>query len=662
MKLSRRDFMKTAGAAAAASATMALAAGGEAAPAATAGAGVQPQPATAPAKPIRGKGPNILIIMCDQMRFPPHYESDLLKQFREAHLDFQNKLLAEGLTFNHHYIMSSACVPSRASVLTGHYPSLHGTSQTVGTAKEDFEPDMFWLDPNSVPTFGSYLRAAGYLTFWIGKWHVSAANMMIPGTHEPLVSFDPKTGARDPAKEKLYQAANRLNPFGFAGWIGPEAHGSDPIKDSGSSVDTETWPGHDAERGRDVSFAEQATELIQELDRHPNSTPWLVVCSFVNPHDIGAYGMFTQATWNFTIDESLDPPVPAADNLFEPSFTLSISDNLESKPKAQAAFRDLYHVWLNPVLDNQTYSRFYYQLHKNVDGEMMKVFTALQNSRYADDTIVIFTADHGEMLLAHGGMHNKMYQAYDETTRVPLMIWYPKLIPGPRSVDALTSHADFAPTLLRLAGIDAARQEEIRQALALNHSDALPFVGRDLSALILGQTDPASFTEPVYYMTEDDPTRGLHMNRRIGAGYIPITEPAHVETVITRLEDGHLWKFSRYFDNPQFWSEPGTPGDPEKPGIDVLRVEFQKDPAPEVYRQPETIPCELTVKGTAAPDEFEMYDLDAGPMELVNLCGVAEYSSQQQQLEDLLVGQRTLKRLSPTCGEVPGGKVVFGQS
>ena len=67
---------------------------------------------------------------------------------------------------------------------------------------------------------------------------------------------------------------------------------------------------------------------------------------------------------------------------------------------------------------------------------MMKVFTALQNSRYADDTIVIFTADHGEMLLAHGGMHNKMYQAYDETTRVPLMIWYPKLIPGPRSVDS----------------------------------------------------------------------------------------------------------------------------------------------------------------------------------------------------------------------------------
>ena len=98
--------------------------------------------------------------------------------------------------------------------------------------------------------------------------------------------------------------------------------------------------------------------------------------------------------------------------------------------------------------------------------------------------------------------------------------------------------------------------KKIRQMLAVNHSDALPFVGRDLSSLILGEADPASVNDPVYYMTEDDPTRGLHMNRRIGVGYNPIVEPAHVETVIARLDDGHLWKFSRYFDNPQYWSSP----------------------------------------------------------------------------------------------------------
>ena len=74
--------------------------------------------------------------------------------------------------------------------------------------------------------------------------------MMIPGTHEPLLSFDPETGARDPAKEKLYQAANRLDPFGFAGWIGPEAHGGNAVKDSGSSVPAGNGAGISASPSR----------------------------------------------------------------------------------------------------------------------------------------------------------------------------------------------------------------------------------------------------------------------------------------------------------------------------------------------------------------------------------------------------------------------------
>jgi choline-sulfatase len=343
--------------------------------------------------------------------------------------------------------------------------------------------------------------------------------------------------------------------------------------------------------------------------------------------------------------------VPAAGDLFTRSFTQSMNDDLATKPKAQKSLRDTYHVWMNPVLAGDQFMRFYYQVHKDADEQMMKVFNALQKSRYKDNTIVVFTSDHGELLLAHGGMKQKMYQAYDETTRVPLMIWYPAWFKGPRTIDALTSHADFLPTLLGLAGIEP---EPIRQKLATNHSDALPLVGRDLSSIILGGASPSKVNDPVYYMTEDDPTRGLHMKRKMGVGYYPIVQPAHVETVIARLDDGHLWKYSRYFDNPQYWSEPGTPGDAKKPARDVLRVERQKDPAPEVYRQPETIPCELTVKGTPVPDEFEMYDLDDDPTELKNLYGNAKYSTRQSQLAKLLKEQRTLKRLSPISGKVPG--------
>ena len=146
--LSRRRFLQG-GLAAAATASIALPLGNS--DAATA----QPSLRDAPPKPIRGKRPNILIFLCDEMRFPPVYESPATKDFRQVRLPFENKLRENGLDFQRHYVASAACVPSRASILTGHYPSLHGVSQTVGAAKEDFEPDTFWLDPNSVPTFGN---------------------------------------------------------------------------------------------------------------------------------------------------------------------------------------------------------------------------------------------------------------------------------------------------------------------------------------------------------------------------------------------------------------------------------------------------------------------------------------------------------------------------
>jgi choline-sulfatase len=106
--------------------------------------------------------PNILILMVDEMRFPPIYESAELTAFRQQYLLTQNALRSTGVEFTRHYAASVACAPSRASLYTGHYPSLHGVTQTTGAAKESFDPDVFWLDPNSVPSLGDYFRAAGY--------------------------------------------------------------------------------------------------------------------------------------------------------------------------------------------------------------------------------------------------------------------------------------------------------------------------------------------------------------------------------------------------------------------------------------------------------------------------------------------------------------------
>jgi len=609
----------------------------------------QPASAGKSANVFNGKRPNFLILMCDEMRFPPVYESEKTKNFRQQYLRTQNLLRQNGADFQRHYAASVACVPSRASIYTGQYPSLHGATQTTGAAKASFDPDMFWLDPNSVPTFGDYFRAAGYNTFWRGKWHASDADMLIPGTHNELVSYD-SNGNPNPAQQSLYQQSDRLGRYGFSGWIGPEPHGSAPLN-SGSSVPA-------PQQGRDIGFAQQAQSLIQQLD-HDNSTkPWFVVSSFVNPHDISLWGLAVNlaiATGNsgfeFRIDEGVVPR-----ELFIPQlFQLTVEDNLNNKPSAQLSYQETYKTWLQPILNDpatlERYYRYYYQLHKNVDDQMWTVLQTLLGSRFKDDTIVLFLSDHGDLLGSHHGMHQKWYTAYEEAIRVPLIIWNKKLFPSPRSIDNLTSHIDLLPTLLGLAGI---APEPIRQTLAQDHSDALPLVGRNLSPLLLGQANPNSVNDPLYFMTDDDPSRGLNQENWVGIGYASVLQPNHLESVIARL-NGKVWKYTHYFDNPQFWTTPGTPNDPNDPNAPVNdAVSLNQLPIPTtagVY----TIPYQVTVKTTpVSPDQFEMYNVTDDPMELSNLYGNSAYTSEQNQLAQLLQQQRCAKRLTPSSGTVPG--------
>ncbi|MHB1137635.1 MAG: sulfatase-like hydrolase/transferase, partial [Microthrixaceae bacterium] len=79
--------------------------------------------------------PNVLLIMTDEERYPPPYESDAVLEFRRAQLPARDRMRAGGVELHRHYAGSTACVPSRATLHTGQYPSLHGVSQTDGTAK-----------------------------------------------------------------------------------------------------------------------------------------------------------------------------------------------------------------------------------------------------------------------------------------------------------------------------------------------------------------------------------------------------------------------------------------------------------------------------------------------------------------------------------------------
>jgi choline-sulfatase len=168
--------------------------------------------------------PNILLIMTDEERYPPPYEDDATAKFRREQLGARESIRDGALEFHRHYAGSTACTPSRATLFTGQYPSLHGVSQTDGTSKKNDDPAMMWLDPDSVPTLGDWFRAGSYQTHYRGKWHVSFADLPVPGSHEGLMASDDDGKSIADAVE-AYRKADRLDPFGFSGWIGREPTG-----------------------------------------------------------------------------------------------------------------------------------------------------------------------------------------------------------------------------------------------------------------------------------------------------------------------------------------------------------------------------------------------------------------------------------------------------
>lgn len=577
--------------------------------------------------------PNILFLLVDQERFPAVYDDDALRVWRQENLRAQDFLRENGLEFENHYTGSTACSPSRGTLYTGQYPSLHGVSQTTGAAKVDFEPDMFWLDPNTVPTIGDYFSRAGYNTFWKGKWHASQSDILIPDTQDSYLTYNADTGVPLPENEAIYTEANRLGGFGFNDWIGPEPFSDNP-RNSGASAAVGL-------SGRDVVYADEVVELINELNCKPTTTPWFISCSLVNPHDIALFGAYTRLDplFNFDVDPSLPfiPKAPTAD------------EDLSTKPTCQASYREVYPLALQPLADTLFYRQLYYTLQLKADRELQRVLRALTSSRFYENTIVVFTADHGEVLGAHGGLYQKWYQAYEESIHVPLIIHNPRLFDGREKTDLITSHVDLLPTLLGLANID---EDEVRIELKADHTEAHPLVGRDLAPFIKREADKCYFAEPIYYMTDDDFTKGLNETSVLGVPYVPVTQPNSIETIITLLPTGEddcleKWKYNRYFDNPQFWTDPGCK--------DVQTI---KECCKEIDDTLSCCTCITKTKNRSLPDQIEFYNLTTDPLEERNLAD-PQFATPESEvvrvvLQKALEKQCRLKRLYPTSGLVPG--------
>ena len=542
------------------------------------------------------KRPNILLFLVDELRYPTVYDGPALRDWMDRNLRIQTALRAGGVEFPRHYVQSAACAPSRTSIFTGQYPSLHGVTQTDGIAKSVWDPGMYWLDPDMVPTMGDYFRAAGYRTHYRGKWHISHEDIEIPGTHNSLLS---NTANGDPIAENtdLYRRANRLDKFGFDGWIGPEPHGNN-VANCG-------WR-------RDPLYARETLELLDRLDgEEGGEEPWLIVNSYVNPHDIVFFGLIWQ-NWGLPYPSDGDvPPIPPPPTQ---------NEDLSTKPRCQQSYVDTYPQMFFPQPTIELYRQFYYFLQVEAENHAYAVYERLLRSRFADDTIVVFTSDHGELLGAHGGMHQKWYQAYEETIHVPLIISGKPVTDSARSVDALTSHADLLPTLLGLAGIDA---EDAAREVAKTHGETRRLVGRDLSAVVRGEghLEPG---EPVYFMTVDDVAQGLNQitGQRQWRNVLP---PNQVEAIVVEI-DGVVWKYVHYSQ------EVITYQNITNPNINQIQ---------QIY--------------TGVEDQYEQYKLGDDPTEVRNLAWpgqeTAESIAVRPRLEAILAEQRQTKRLTPVYNQ-----------
>lgn len=546
---------------------------------------------------INGKRPNFLIITTDEERFPPPYENEAARKFRLEHDAVGQELRRHGIEFLRHHAAATACAPSRTSIYTGQYPSLHGVSQTPGIGKSSFDPDMYWLAPNTVPTLGEYFRKGGYQTHYRGKWHLSDEDLLVPGTQTALMSND-VNGQPYPERIALYEEARRLEKYGFSGWIGPEPHGSAQANDG---------------TVRDAGFADQVCRLLKELDSRAGSgadAPWLIVSSFVNPHDI----VFSGIPW-FTKFSQLQQ----AGKLPEVEPSPTASESLEDKPRCQKDYVYTYPRMYLPQRDTESYRQFYYFLMAEVAQHIRRVYEQLKRTSFFENTVVVFTSDHGEMLGSHGGMMQKWYNAYQETLHVPFVISNPTLFPEPKTTELVTSHVDLLPTLLGLADIDA---EAVRRELAADHTEAQPLVGRNLSGVVLGSEQPRH--EPIYFMTDDAVESGVQMtNNLTGQDYAAVIQPKHIETVITRLPQltgDTLWKYSCYSDNPRFFV--GNAGNTD--GVATARF---------------------------IPREYECYNLSEDPLETHNRCSALSKAPLPQDVRDalqkVLEEQRLRKRLLP---------------
>lgn len=381
----------------------------------------------------KGKKPNIIVILTDQERYAVHWPKD----WAESHLKASSRLKQHGLTFTRAYTAACECTPSRAVIYSGeHYPINQveitpPQGQGLPAAKE-------------LADIGSLLKKSSYDVVWKGKWHLSppllgghqwrADDIASVQNRYDLFQWNPPdagTAITENITQKDGSIYNGLKTLG-GGW----ANNDGRFLQGMTAGDPKQTPG----------YGESILEYIQKLGQQKSEDrqPFCMFISFVNPHDVWVYPKHWQEA-GYRKEDFANLNIVLPDNYV---------DNLKSKPSVQLKARDAFNKasTLQNRAEEIEYINFYAYLTELVDGHVATVLDALDKAGLTDETIIIRTADHGELGLSHG-MREKAYTAYEEMIHIPFIVSNPKLFPLARETDAFYCHLDLLPTISQLAQV-----------------------------------------------------------------------------------------------------------------------------------------------------------------------------------------------------------------
>ncbi|MFB6135846.1 MAG: sulfatase [Halobacteriaceae archaeon] len=385
--------------------------------------------------------PNVVLITTDQQRF------DTVAALGHDHVDTPNldRLVEEGVTFTDCHVTAPSCAPSRASLFTGHYP------HTTGIYKNGDEWRHSWVED---------LSESGYYCLNVGKMHTAPYDAPAGFDERYVVENKDRYLAPVPADEpplpgEKFYWDDLDRAMAARGLIRPGREFYRQWDDYEQRLGAFEWPLPE-DVHPDVFVGERTEwwlDAMPKLDR-----PLFLEVGFPGPHP----PFDPVERW---AEAYLDRDLP------EP--TLSESD-LDGQPEPLAELREhneavdhdsVVHQVDAPPEQRHRQRAYYYANVSMIDEQVGRILDALEANGY-DDTVVVFTSDHGEALGDHG--HSQKWTMYDVVTRVPTVVWSPDRFEGGRRVDDLCQLFDLGPTVLDLAGVpvpESMEAESLRPAL-----------------------------------------------------------------------------------------------------------------------------------------------------------------------------------------------------